>query len=130
MYRLNGQWELSRLVGRGDTPEIRDLLEVTERYGRPWSVRPSMQFSGFRRGKVVVYDGCIEFFAHYEADGQRITIVPPFGPKVLIACPQDVVELNAIIGSALVTMDAYSIVDGQLHLRYSDGELVLRRSAE
>jgi heat shock protein HslJ len=81
----------------------------------------------FQDGSVSGTDGCNQYGAAYETNGENISIQP--GISTLMACPEPIMNQAQSYMSALASASSYKISDNTLEILNKEGKTVLTYKA-
>lgn len=82
----------------------------------------------FQKGELSLHGGCNSVGGHYVLHNNNITIT--FAERTEVDCSHlgpKVNQVEEVFSAAMLTFDSYTLEDGQLRIRYIDGELLLHR---
>ena len=94
------------------------------------SVLPNTEITAvFQDEQVNGNAGCNNYFASYEAAGERLTIGLIGATQMFCGEPENVMEQESEYLAALQSAASYQITNGQLQIANADGETVLTFNA-
>jgi len=103
------------LESYGDTGNLKAVLE---------DIEITIEFVS-ADSKVAGSAGCNTYFAGYEVEGSKLTIVKPIG-TTLMSCPEPIMNQEREYLSIFEVVEAYVIEDGQLSITAGDKLLVFK----
>ena len=74
-------------------------------------------------GKLTGHTGCNGYFAGYEAEGNHLTVKPPFGHTVQLC--EGLMDQEKSYLAALWKVERYEISGDQLQMYTSDGQVLV-----
>lgn len=109
------RWKLVAFVNEQNVP------------GVPGYVQAVIEFN---EGLLSFEAGCNHVGGHYLLDGERITMT--FMEQTLVDCSDKAgaMEVEAAFVAAMETFETYQLGEGELRIRHTGGELLLRRLAD
>lgn len=107
------------------------LVAFESEEGTPRIPQQPQLFMEFKKGGLGFWGGCNHISGYYLLENDHITIT--FSEQTLVDCSDrypGINEVETAFFTAMQTFESYSIVDGQLHIRYAGGELLLSSASD